>query len=56
MIDYAPPMSKIRTKRGRKSSSSPRSSEKEGRMLREYLNIVDKIERANISLKEIEGR
>lgn len=56
MIDYAPPMGKIRTKRGRKSSSSPRSSEKEGRMLREYLNIVDKIERTNISLKEIEGR
>jgi len=56
LIGYAPPIGKIRTKRGRKPSSSPRSSEKEGRMLIEYQNIIDRIERTKISLKEIEGR
>ena len=56
LIDYVPPIGKIRTKRGRKPSSSPRSSEKEGRMLIEYQNIIDRIERTKISLKEIEGR
>jgi|GEM_PF-1872613 len=56
MIDYSPPIGRINIKRGRKSSSSPRSSEKEDRMITEYENIVDKIKRTSDSLKELEGR
>jgi len=51
MIDYTPPMGKIRTKRGRKSSSSPRSSEKENHMLMEYDHINARIDQLSGAIR-----
>jgi len=53
IIDYVPPMGKMRTKRGRKPTSSPRSSEKEGRMLTEHKNIIERIEFMNNQRSEL---
>jgi len=53
IIDYVPPMGKMRTKRGRKPTSSPRSSEKEGRMLTEHKNIIERIELMNNQRSEL---
>jgi hypothetical protein len=53
MIDYAPPMGKIRTKRGRKPSSSPRSSGKENHFLKEYYHINTRIDHISEAVKEI---